>query len=291
MTGRGGVCFAILAHAHPAALAEQVELLQLLHPGSRVVVFNGGSDRALTAGLEVCPSSRPLRHGHLAPFHAATMEWLAEAPPDYLVTLDSDCLPLRPGLRQVLDGLAADGCGYVGAHLSQVLPDTPWRPGRRFHRAWSGPWQDVFDLPHPYRCFNPVQVFTAEYLRRFMEFPRRQALLDLIDATRLEAMEEIVWPTLAVTLGLSPRALPGGHALRLERHAPRELGALVTDPDVHFVHKVGMSSHDLDRQLVLDHVRGRQPDFGQSAPYETTSSSRRFAATAKDLLSAVQRRR
>lgn len=291
------LCFVVLAHAHPLALADQVEGLRLLAPDARVAVFNGGRDDDLTRHLDVetCPVSRPLRHGYLAPFHAAVLDWLEADPPDHVVTLDSDALLVRSGLNGLLEAAAADGCGYLGAHLAPFDKHTPWRPGRRFHPSWLSTWQPVLGIPRPYRCFNPVQVFSAEYVRRFRVFPHRDQLLHLVARTRREALEEIVWPSLAVALDLAPRALPGDDALQLGRHAPAALQQHLADPDVFFVHKVGMGVDEYDRRLVREHIHGREPvdATARTAPGALKphpSNLRRVAATVKDVAARLHRR-
>lgn len=289
MNGRG-LCFAVLAHAHPSTLADQLSTLRLLYPAARVVVFNGGRDPSLTHGLdvEVCPLSTPLRHGHLARFHALTMEWLAGSAFDHLVTLDSDVVVVRRGLDDRLRGI-----DYAGPHLSEVRPGTPWRPGRRFLRAWPE-WQPLFGLPFPWRCFNPVQVFSRRYVDAFMAYDGRAALLQRLSETRLEAVEEIVWPSLAAALGLTPTALPGGEALRLSRHTPAELQRHLQSADVFFVHKVGMGVDDTDRRLLREHAHSEAADFTIAADYPTShgeSALRRAAGWAKDAAHVLQRRR
>ncbi|MCA1712102.1 MAG: hypothetical protein LC789_10895 [Actinobacteria bacterium] len=271
--------YVVLAHAHPAALGEQVEDLRLVDPGCRISVFNGGRDPQLTAGLdvEVVPTSRPLRHGFLALFHGLTMEW-ARGP---VVTLDSDAWVVRP--LPELD--------YVAPHLAEVHPGTPWRPGRRFLPSWPR-WKDLLELEHPLRCFNPVQGFGPAYAERFLSWPHRRELMDRIAATRLEALEEIVWPTLAVTLGISPQELPGSASLQLGRHAPRDLQRLLAAPDVHVLHKVGLEPGATDRRLVREHLHGDEPSFDMAPDYPVgPRPARPLAAAAKDLLHRAQRRR
>jgi hypothetical protein len=276
----------ILAHGQPAALADLVADLRLLAPGSGVAVFNGGRDTGLVDGVEadLVPSSRPLRHGFLALFHGLSMEWLSENDVefDHVVTLDSDAALVRPGLGDMLD---RDSRGYLGAHLSEIRPGTPWPPGRRFLPSWPS-WQPLFGLEHPLRCFNPVQVFSRTYVERFMSFPSRSRLMERIERTRLEAMEEIVWPSLAATLGCAPAALRGGSALRLSRHAPDEIAQHLQDPDVFFLHKVGLEENAIDRGLIRAHIRGGAPEFA-AAPCDYPSGERtprRLRSAAKDLL-------
>lgn len=292
-----GLVLAVLAHADPDCLADQVAGLRTFAPEARVVVFNGGGDAALTDGLDVatCPYSRPLTHHRVGAFHGLTMQWLLEQgwQDDLLVTLDSDMLLLKPGLAYHLAGaLERAGAAYLGAHFGEVLPDTPWRPGRRFHRKWSGVWQDLFGLPHPYRSFNPGQVFSGAYLEAFARWPRRLELMRAVDSTRLDALDEIVWATLAVALGTGAAEHPGGRALQLRRHSPQELGDYVSDPDVFLVHRVGMQVDAPERRLVRSLAAGVVPDFAaEPCAYDTSvpgaSPVRAVAARLKDAYQAV----
>ena len=251
------ICFAVLAHEHPAALADLIAALSLTSPGSPVVVFNGGRDATLTDGFDRCPGSRPLRHGHLAAFHDAALAWFDQQDGDWLVTLDSDVLPTRPGLDAHLAGLGAD---YAAGHLSLVQPGTPWRPGRRFLRDWSR-WQPLLAIEHPWRCFNPVQAFSRRYALAYLDWPGRPALLDLVAASPHEALEEIVWPSVGAALGLRLAGLGGDEALRLRPPTPAELGEHLADPAVFVVHKVRTTPDASERQLIGAHLRGEPLDL------------------------------
>jgi hypothetical protein len=290
-----GVVFAVLAHAHPECLADQVENLAAFAPGSQVVVFNGGRNPNLAADLPVltCPYSKPLIHHWLGAFHGLVMQWLAEEALDFefLVTLDSDMLLLKSGFPEHLRSVMT-GSAYVGAHFAEVLPDTPWRPGRRFHRKWSGAWQQLFDLPHPYRAFNPGQVFGREYVDAFMAWPRRQDLMAAVEQTRLDALEEIVWPTLAASLDLRPMDAPGGRSLQLRRHAPTEIGDYVDDPSTFLLHRVGMTVDAPERVILRRLAAGENVEF-PDVPYDYAtevarpSVARSLASYAKDALLAA----
>lgn len=274
------ICFAVLAHDRPAALAELVDALHLTAPGSEIVIFNGGRDPSLTDGFDLCPGSRPLRHGHLAAFHDAALEWFAGRPGDWLVTLDSDVLPTRSGLDEHLATLGAD---YAAGHLSPVQPGTPWRPGRRFLRTWPL-WQPVLGIEHPWRCFNPVQVFSRRYVDAYLAWPSRPALLDLVAASPHEALEEIVWPSVAAALGLRLAGLGGDGALRLRPPTPDELCEHLTDPAVHLVHKVRTTPDAVERLLIGAHLRGEPVDAAERVRVGVRPESRvrALAGWAKD---------
>ncbi|MBC7374657.1 MAG: hypothetical protein H7323_11775 [Frankiales bacterium] len=287
---------AVLAHADRPCLQDQLANLRAFAPDARVVVFNGGTDRELTAGLDVatCPYSRPLTHHRVGSFHGLVMQWLVEQrwDADVLVTLDSDMLLLKPGLGDhAAATMAATGRGYLGAHFGEVLPDTAWRPGRRFHRKWAGQWQELFGLPHPYRAFNPGQAFSGAYVEAFAAWSRRPALMAAIERTRLDALDEIVWATLAVALGVGALDHPGGRALQLRRHSPQELGAYLADPDVFMVHRVGMDLDAADRRLLRAVAQGQQLNVDEPFSYDTSTAAaspvRRAAARLKDAYQAV----
>lgn len=290
-----GLVLAILAHNARACLEDQIANLRACAPGAHVVVFNGGTDPRLTHGLDidVCPYSRPLAHHRVGAFHGLVMTWLVEQDADreLLVTLDSDMLLLKPGLeRHLVDALADRG--YMGAHFGEVLPTTPWRPGRRFHRKWAGAWQELFGLPHPFRAFNPGQVFARQYVRGFAEWSKRSRLMQAVESTRLDALDEIVWPTLAMTLGVGAVPHPSGRALQLRRHSPREIVDYAADPDVFLLHRVGMQPEAPDRRLVRQLAAGATVDPATVAcDYPVTEAAatplRRSAARVKDVVQAA----
>ncbi len=276
------ICFAVLAHDQPAALADLVAALSLTSPGSPVVVFNGGPEGSLTDGLERCPGSRPLRHGYLAAFHDAALTWFGQQAGDWLVTLDSDVLPTRSGLAEHLASLGAD---YAAGHLSLVQPGTPWRPGRRFLRDWAR-WQPLLSIEHPWRCFNPVQAFSRAYAQAYLSWPGRQALLDLVAASPHEALEEIVWPSVGAALGLRLAGLGGDEALRLRPPTPAELAEHLTDPAVFVVHKVRTTPDAVERRQLLAHLRAEPFDVQaaqrSAAAVRPESRARALLGWAKD---------
>ena len=65
------IVYAILAHNNQACLEDLIDSLHVFSPGNRVVLFNGGTDKAFAENLAVdhCPYSKPLKHGKLAIFN------------------------------------------------------------------------------------------------------------------------------------------------------------------------------------------------------------------------------
>jgi hypothetical protein len=261
---------AVLAHHQPDALARLVANLRAFTSDAQVVLFNGGSDPTLGRGLdvEVCPYSRPLDYGRLARFHFETLRWLAEQRVDYefVVTVEPDMALLGPGLEDAVSGrLRKHGSGYLAAGLWERT----WSalPIGMTRRKWHDIWQPLLGGERPWGCLNPGQVFGRGYADRLLALPLLGELLDRMDRTRIHAMEEVVWPTLAASLGLAPNWPPYGRTIALHRHPPQTYRRLLAEPGPHLVHKVGTAPDDPDRQIVSAVVAGRTPEFDLPAGY------------------------
>src|SRR5688572_28676654 len=126
------ICFAILAHAKRPCLEDMILNLRTFSPSCDVVVFNGGADRHLTAGLdvEVCPYSERLKWSKLQQFQFGIMRWLHEQRRafDFLVTLDGDMLLIKPGFERYLETTMANNA-YMAVNFMETLPDTDWNVG------------------------------------------------------------------------------------------------------------------------------------------------------------------
>jgi hypothetical protein len=269
------LCFAILAHNEPDCLKDLVVNLRAFAPGSDIVVYNGGRDQGLVDGLpvDVCPYSRPLAYERVARFHGDMMQWLHESQRryDYLVTLDSDVLLIKPGLDQYLPRIMGDSA-YMAVWLREVHPTTPWIVGQRFLLKWESIWQPIFDVANPIGCFNPCQVFRQDYADKFMRFPKRQLLMERIERSSLRDLEEMIWSTLAATLDCAPARypFPAETAVRyLRRHSAQEMQRWVNNPDVFFVHPITMQLDAPERRLVRALRNGQALDLtGYQAAFD-----------------------
>jgi hypothetical protein len=256
------LCLAILAHNKPECLSDLLENLRALCPEADVVLFNGGRQPLLPDGLsadDVCPYSEPLSWARNYFFQISTMRWLYQRGrrAEFLVTLDSDMLLIKPGLLEFLQRTMS-GSAYMAVSFEEIPERTPWIVGRRFHYLWRPVWQPIFGIRLPFGCFNPGQVFRWEYVERLMRFPRYAELLARMRRSSVPQLEEVIYPTLAVTLGCAPRAYPGsgplthpGPAIRdLRRHSPDEIRAYLHDPNVYLIHPVHMALDAPDRSFV-----------------------------------------
>lgn len=263
------VVFAVLAHHKRACLEDLVLNLRVFAPESDIVLFNGGKDPQLAEGLDiaVCPYSRPMRYDRLGRVQLDTMRWLYEEGRafDFLVTLDSDMLLIKPGFEQYLSAHMANSA-YMAVLFREIPPWTNWKTGRRFHTKWERIWQPIFGTNYPYGCFNPAQVFRYDYVERLMSFPKLDELLSRIDHTSLFCIEEMVYATLAVTLVCEPRryAEPWSSAIRYrKRHSPHEIRAYLGDPDVFFIHPVPVDMDAPERRLLAALRDGTRVDFDE----------------------------
>lgn len=281
-----------MAHNNRECLKELIESIQTFSKGDRIILFNGGEDKTFYEGLDVelCPYSKPLKHGKLSYFHYGIMKMLSEEKANYqfLVTLDSDMLLIKNGFSDFLKKNMQNSY-YMGTNFQKIEKGTDWLIGKRFLYKWPGKFQQYFSIPEPYGSFNPCQVFGKEFVDLFISNPKVEVLMKKVEKSRLEALEEIIFATFAVKIKSNPVRNPGSHALVLRRHTLMELESYLKDENVYFVHKIGMKIDDQDR-LYLRHVRTKGfsniTDTGVCVEYETSSKQafgREMLTSLKDL--------
>jgi hypothetical protein len=260
------ICFAVLAHNQRECLDDLLQNLRDLAPKADVVLYNGGRDNGLAAGLavDVVPYSHPLRYEGLAQFQLDLFRWVHEERRDFdfLIILDSDMLLIKSGIEDYLDRVMANA-NYMGAEFNEILPGTDWKPGQRFHLKWPTIWQPIFGTRYPFGCFNPGQVFGRIYIERFMQFARLEELRTRVERSHLPSLEEMIYPTMAVVLDCAPRRLPlpEQSAIRYRGyHSPEEIARYLRDPDVFMIHPVTMSASSPERQMLGQLARGQHVD-------------------------------
>ena len=227
-----------------------------------MVLFNGGNNKTFAANLGVdhCPYSKPLKFGKLANFHYGVMKMLEEEQYvyDFLVTLDSDMLMIKPGFLEFLDYTMADS-EYMGANFQKIEKQTDWIIGRRFLYKWPKKFKHYFEIDTPYGCFNPGQVFRREYVSQFVNDPKTDPLMKAVEESKLAALEEVIFATFAIKIQANPVCNPGSHSLLHRRHLLTEIQRYMKDPNVYLVHKVGMKVDDPDRVFSQQIRKGRIP--------------------------------
>jgi hypothetical protein len=250
-------------------------------PGSTIMLFDGGSDPALAAkavdlNVERCRYSKPLQHRKVIYFHFGLMRQLHEdgVEYDFLVTLDSDMLVVRSGLEQFLQELMRDS-QYIATnfHMLGDPPYSEWQIGRHFLFQWSR-WSHAFDCLKPAGCFNPGQTFRKALVDQIIENVKTGEVMRLVERSPLPSLEEVILPTLALSLGANPMRSPGSAAIQLKLYGADELASYLADESVFMIHKVSMAYEGKDRRYLRSVRRGEAPEhFVQS---EEASAAKRF---------------
>jgi hypothetical protein len=263
------ICFAILVHTNRDCVRDLVENLRTFAPGSRLVLFNGGSDPGLAHGLgvPVCPASGPTRWGWGNLRLLDTLEWVVQTGVDfdYLVNVEGDMLLVKPGFDAWLPRALA-GYGYMAVQLRRLDRAADWVVAQRFLPKWPRVWQPLFGIDAPYGCFMPGQVFSADCVRRMTAHPRLSAIRDAVVRSSVPSLEEVLYPTLAASTGVRMRPAPSAHEQALRYRTPHreaELRSYVADPDVFLIHPVGMHLDSPDRRFLTGRdgsVQGAEAD-------------------------------
>ncbi len=257
------LAFGLLAHAQADCVAELLESLNLYSPGSRVLLFNGGYDEGLgdRLGLETCRYSRPVRWGRgLHHFVLAVVRQMHEDhwEFDYLVTLDSDMLVIGEGLGERLADLMRDA-DYMAAFNRAAPRGSGWLWSERMYKQWRQ-WGPLLGPESLRICYNPGQVLSTEYARRLMAWPKLPQLCREFERSRLQVIEELVWPSLADALGLNGRSWPDVEASALHGlHTPSHISEL-RSRGVSLLHKVKMDLSAPERVYAGALRRGERPD-------------------------------
>lgn len=201
------ICFALLAHKDEKALLQQINNIRKFNgPHVKIVLYNGGNNPNFGkqvckhANVMYCPYSRPLKWGQLARFHFDVMRWLEEkrVQYDYLAVLDHDVLFVNQGLetllRKELNGF--DFIGKVVRHETDRRKTT-WIPGKTMWREWYR-WKPFFGSDRFCGTFNPMQVYRHNIIKRILARINKSRLERLLSNTKVFALEEILYITLAV---------------------------------------------------------------------------------------------
>lgn len=252
------IVFAVLAHENDEVLANQVENLRTFNPSCQVVLYNGGNQANLGKKLNIpiCPYSRPLQKGRLGHFFLDTMRWLKKTKLsyDFLVNLDSDVMFVRPGFEKFLKGLMRGyDCMGINMLLQHKPDDLPhWYPGQTMWREWER-WKPVFQMDYFCGCLNSMQVYRRTIVNRMLAGLDMKLVNKLIAETRVYALEEILYATLAVRCGAKHRSYPYESVEYVRLDVPirvEEVRQAQLNPNIYFVHPVLREMSDATRQWI-----------------------------------------
>ncbi|MCL6547537.1 MAG: glycosyltransferase family 4 protein [Alicyclobacillus sp.] len=253
------ICFAVLAHQNEPVLQDQVDNLLTYHPGAKVVVYNGGTDpnfgRGVT-GIDLCPYSRPLRRGKLARFLLDVMRWIEEQGMayDYLVSVDSDVMFIRPGFEAFLDEhMVERDCMGINMGVQHRPDEVPhWHPGQTMWAEWDL-WRPFFGIDSFCGTLNCMQVYRRDIVRRILARLDWDALERLLASTKVFALEEILHATLALREGARVCMYPQETAKYVRIGEPYTVGeveAAFRDPAAYFLHPVRRIMDDPARRWI-----------------------------------------
>lgn len=262
---------ACLVHERRPVVDDLVRNLRALHPGSPVLLYNGGPEADLLDGLDrlgdvaVHPAPSPQAWGTLHGFALDCMRFaLREVPFDTLTVVDSDQLALRGGFEAAL-AEAVRGRPRLGMLSSE--------PGRQPSRTRQGPARTMYREGALWRPFLARFPGGADALVHWTFWPATvftragaEALVDLFDADRqlpgllrrskAWATEEVLFPTFLAALGFEIGANVGSLDLVKYRaaYSVAQLRAAARRPDVFWVHPVPRRLDDPLRAFVREHV-------------------------------------
>ena len=262
---------ACLVHENRPVVDDLVANLRALHPGSPILLYNGGAEADLLAGLDrlggvvVHPDPQPQAWGTLHRFALDAMRFaLREVPFDTLTVVDSDQLALQAGFEAALAEAVADRprLGMLSSAPARQPSRTRVGPPRTMYRegALWRPFLARFPggadaLVH--WTFWPATVFTRAGAEALVDlFETDPQLPGLLRRSKTWATEEVLFPTFLAALGFEIGANVGSLDLvkYREAYSVEQLRAAARRPDVFWVHPVPRHFDDPLRAFIREHV-------------------------------------
>lgn len=233
------------------------------------MVYNGSGDPTLFEGISapICPYSKKVAWGRLERCVLESMVWVTREgiPFDFFVALDSDALFINHGYEALLERELRDA-EYMGVDFRSVdHPAMPWSPGRMAWAEWDL-WRPLLGAEHPYGAFAVAQTFRRSLVERIVSHPRLREILAAMRLSHVFALEEVLFPTLAVALDARPKPYPTiySFAVVFRRGDPftlEEARELRGVPDCHLIHPVARTMSDPVRSWIR-----RLSGYGKAGP-------------------------
>lgn len=250
------ICFGLLVHEKQDVIQDQIDNIKFFCPNSSIVIFQSGTDPVLCDRLSypVCPTSFPLQWGKtLIWYYLNVMEWIEDIgyEYDYFINIDSDALFAKKGFEELINFEMKDA-DYMAAHFN--VPSDNWDPGRSMKRVWNL-WQPIFKLDHFYKCFG-AQVFSRNFVKQILSFNKLADMKRNIKQTENDvfALEEILFPTLAISFGIKTKPYPNqmDKWLRYRPHFSENelINAIKNNEDCYIIHPVYRDMNDKTRTFI-----------------------------------------
>ena len=291
--------FACLVHEKPECVIDLVSNLRRLDPQSRIVLYDGGAGGGLLDqrlpwarwGAEVVANPRPMTWGRLHAFALDCLRHLGSADAfDLMTIVDSDQLALRPGYSEFLSRRlgSRSGLGLLSPKPEVQERHTKIAPCVSAHQEielWR-PFLKRFpdgEAKFVHWSFWPSTVISADAGIALLDlFDQDKELANLLEASRLWATEEILFPTLAALLGFRIERNPcaGDFVKFRAKFAICDLEEALAHPDAFFMHPVAREYAD----PIRTRLRRTHDDYRSEA-----SSPAQLASAAPLLLTPILR--
>lgn len=206
-----------LVHENQDCIIDLVRNLNHLDPGSKIILYNGGTNADLFRyfpfeqyGAVLHPSPRPLKWGWLHDFALDCMEFAIENYEfDLITVVDSDQLAIGRNYSDFVTKAFRDNpdLGMFGQIASRIGQDTLIDPAVTAYLE-KDVWESYLEkLPNGKEAFLhwtfwPSTAFSykasVDLVRLFRTDER---LKEILKSTKIWASEEILFPTLTIALG------------------------------------------------------------------------------------------
>jgi hypothetical protein len=280
----GKIYFAILAHINEEALSSQIRNIRHFNPGAGIIVYNGGQNPDFAQSLDVLlyPGSHPIPYGNLTPYFWEIMKWLENQQVDYeyLINLDHDVLFVQHGFQSYLAKVMKH-YDVMGWHMvtSFSPADASLSCCCDMWKEW-GLWGPFFRTEYFIRFLNSTQVYRRSIVRKMLQAVDHQAVERMIRSSKVFALEEMFFVTLALSLGARIREYPREENWRSvsrfghEQISKDEVRLIMRHPYYYWIHPVKESWLIRMNQwlLGLEDWDAPEPDAGTQAISSPTAA-------------------
>jgi predicted O-methyltransferase YrrM len=292
--------YACLVHERPDCVIDLVSNLRRMDAHSRILLYDGSERGDLLEnrlpwdrwGVELCPAPHTMRWGRLHPFALDCFAYArGGAHFDVMTIVDSDQLALRPGY-----------CEFLARRLPQrgslgVLSPVPARQGPESRIAPCVTAHQEIELWRPflrrfedgeekfaYWSFWPSTVIGREAGLAILDLLEGDGQLQaILEASRLWATEEVLFPTLAALLGFDILRTPCADDYNKYRvaFAAHDIEAALRRTDAFFIHPVPRIYADPARarlRAAYEEYRLAPAPLAATPPFLVTPVLRRMRA-------------
>jgi hypothetical protein len=309
--------YACLVHESQECVVDLVRNLRGLDPQSAILLYNGGSDEALLhpescfekLGARVHPDPRPVNASSIIEFALDCMRFARDNLSfDTLTMVDSDQLGVHSGWSEQLGRHLAqqnEAPGRVGLLGHGIAGRPPERqpPHTRVTPA-IGAWQELALWRPLLRRFAdgeskfpgwiawPGAVFTAAAASELSTWFEEDAeLRQIVQASRVWAKEQVVFPTLTALLGFRVVPTPGtsDYIKYQVNYDQAETEAALADDSAYWMHPVARRYDDQTRKFIRSHFdQYRHPSSTPSRPAARSKVTRVDAQLRQPILREVR---